>query len=94
MYDEYLQQYLKHEALTDALQRAIEYSIKWGEEKNCPPHDFLRYGNPNAVAFAISTGRISPWIVFNCSKDDIIKAILVSEYEQIGLKDKRIGYIA
>ena len=66
MYDEYLQQYLKVEALTDALQRAIEYSIKWGEERNLPPHDFLRYGNSNAVAFAISTGRISPWIVFNC----------------------------
>lgn len=66
MYDEYLQQYLKVEALTDALQRAIEYSIKWAEEKDCPSHDFLRYGNPNSVAFAISTGRISPWIVFNC----------------------------
>ena len=66
MYDEYLQQYLKVEALTDALQRAIEYSIKWGEEKDLPPHDFLRYGNPNSVAYAISTGRISPWIVFNC----------------------------
>lgn len=66
MYDEYLQQYLKHEALTDALQRAIEYSIKWAEEKDCPSQDFLRYGNPNAITFAISTGRISPWIVFNC----------------------------
>ena len=66
MYDEYLQQYLKVEALSDALQRAIKYSIKWGEERELPPHDFLRYGNPNAVAFAISTGRVSPWIVFNC----------------------------
>ena len=66
MYDEYLLQYLKHEALTDALQRAIKYSIKWGEERKLPPHDFLRYGNPNSVAFAISTGRISPWIVYNC----------------------------
>ena len=67
MYDEYLQQYLKVEALTDALQRAIEYSIKWGEERDLPPHDFLRYGNSNAVTFAISTGRISPWIVYNCA---------------------------
>ena len=66
MYDEYLQQYLRSEALTDALQRGIEYSIKWAEEKNCPPHDFLRYGNSNAVTFAISTGRISPWIIYNC----------------------------
>ena len=31
-----------------------------------PAQDFLRYGNDNSVAFAISTGRISPWLVFNC----------------------------
>jgi len=66
MYDEYLQQYLRIEHVNDALQRAVEYSIKWGEERELPPHDFLRYGNYNAVAYAISTGRISPWVVYNC----------------------------
>jgi hypothetical protein len=66
MYDEYLQQYLRTEALTDALQRAINYSITWGEEKGCEPHDVLRYGNSNTVTYAISTGKISPWIIYNC----------------------------
>ena len=66
MYDEYLQQYLRREALTDALQRAINYSISWGEEKGCEPHDVLRYGNSNTVTYAISTGKISPWIIYNC----------------------------
>ena len=66
MYDEYLQQYLRTEALTDALQRAINYSISWGEEKGCDPHDVLRYGNSNTVTYAISTGKISPWIIYNC----------------------------
>jgi len=67
MYDEYLQQYLRTEALTDALQRAINYSITWGEEKGCEPHDVLRYGNSNTVTYAISTGKISPWIIYNCA---------------------------
>ena len=66
MYDEYLQQYLRTEALTDALQRAINYSISWGEEKGCEPHDVLRYGNSNTVTYAIRTGKISPWIIYNC----------------------------
>ena len=66
MYEEYLQQYLRTEALTDALQRAINYSISWGEEKGCEPHDVLRYGNSNTVTYAISTGKISPWIIYNC----------------------------
>ena len=32
VYDEYLQQYIRREALTDALQRGIEYGIKWSEK--------------------------------------------------------------
>ena len=67
MYDEYLQQYLRLEHVNDALQRAIEHSIRWGKERDLPAQDFLRYGNPNTVSFAISTGRISPWVVYNCA---------------------------
>lgn len=66
MYDEFLHQYLRIEAVTDALQRAVEYSIKWSEETGMQPHDILRYGNTNSVCFAISTGRISPWVLFTC----------------------------
>jgi len=66
VYDEYLHEYTRREALTDALERGIEYTMKWSERTGHPAHDFLRYGNDNAVAFAISTGRISPWLVFNC----------------------------
>ena len=67
IYDEYLQDYMRKEACSDALQRAIEYSIKWGEEKSCAPHDLLRYGNSNTITYAISTGRISPWVIYNCA---------------------------
>jgi hypothetical protein len=83
MYDEYLQQYLRTEALSDALQRAIEYSIKWGEERDLPPHDFLRYGNSNTVTYAISTGRISPWIIYNCASGQHFLHIMNTEQIQI-----------
>ena len=66
IYTEYLYNYLRTEASKDALERAIEYSIEWGEETKCPPHDILRYGNPNKVCYAITTGRISPWVLYNC----------------------------
>jgi hypothetical protein len=83
MYDEYLQQYLKLEHVNDALQRAIEHSIKWGEERNCPPHDFLRYGNSNTVTYAISTGRISPWIIYNCNSGQQFLTNMNTEQIQI-----------
>lgn len=66
VYGEYLYTYLRTEASNDALERAIEYSIEWGEETKCLPHDMLRYGNSNKICYAISTGRISPWIIYNC----------------------------
>jgi len=66
IYTEYLFNYLRNEAPQDALERAIEYSIEWGEETECPPHDMLRYGNPNKMCYAVTTGRISPWVLYNC----------------------------
>jgi hypothetical protein len=64
-YTEYLLWYLPIEAVDDALARAIEYSIDWSEKQNNPSQDCVRYGNPNAVCYAITTGRLSPWVIYN-----------------------------
>jgi hypothetical protein len=64
IYTEYLQDYLRVENVNDALARAIEFSIDWGEKNNAKPEDCLRYGNSNSMAYAVSTGRISPWIIY------------------------------
>ena len=65
VYTEYLLYYLQVEAVDDALARAIEYSITWHETTGHPAHDCLRYGNTNAACFAITTGRVSPWVIYN-----------------------------
>jgi hypothetical protein len=65
LYTEYLTWYLTVEAVDDALARAIEYSIDWAEKNNYPGQDCVRYGNPNAVCYAITTGRLSPWVIYN-----------------------------
>lgn len=66
VYSEYLAEYLRKENVTDALARAIEHSITWAESTGHPAHDCIRYGNSNAVSYAISTGRISAWVLYNC----------------------------
>lgn len=66
LYTEYLLQYLKVEHVNDALARAIEYAIDWADRNESQPHDCLRYGNHNVICHAISTGRISPWVIYNC----------------------------
>lgn len=66
VYGEYICWYIRHETMEDALQRAIEQSLAWQEQKEYPAADYLRYGNPNVICHDISTGRVSPWAIYNC----------------------------
>jgi hypothetical protein len=66
VYTEYLVDYLRVENVNDALARAMEFAISWSEETGNPTQDCLRYGNTNAMVYAVTAGRISPWIIYNC----------------------------
>lgn len=66
VYTEYLIEYLRVENVNDALARAMEYGIGWAEQSGHPAEDCLRYGNTNAAVYAVTAGRVSPWIVYNC----------------------------
>ena len=65
VYTEYLLFYLQVENINDALARAMEYSIDWAEKTGNPSQDCLRYGGTNATVYAVTTGRISPWVIYN-----------------------------
>jgi hypothetical protein len=66
IYTEYLIQYLPVENVADALARAIEYGMDWGEQHQAPAHDCLRYGSVSALCWAVMSGRISAWVIYNC----------------------------
>ena len=65
IYTEYLIDYLQTESVADALARSVEYSIDWAEKNQARPQDCLRYGSANGTCYAITTGRISPWVIYN-----------------------------
>lgn len=69
LYSEWLPTYLKKEAVQDALERALkemqDYADTHPELKNGFT-DYFRYGNSNRICHHIVTGRISPWVIFNC----------------------------
>jgi len=66
IYTEYLIDYLRVENVNDALARAMEFGIEWAEKSGHPAEDCLRYGNTNTMVYAVTAGRISPWILYNC----------------------------
>ena len=69
LYTEWLPEYLRREATQDALERALremqDYADTHPELRN-GYRDYFQYGNANRICYHISTGRISPWVVFNC----------------------------
>lgn len=65
LYTEYLTWYVTVEAVDDALARAMEYAIDWSEKHGSPSQDCVRYGNANAICYAITTGRLSAWVIYN-----------------------------
>ena len=83
LYTEYLVDYVRVEAVDDALARAIEFSIRWAEKTGHPANDMLRYGNRNALCYDITTGRISAWVVYNSRSGQEFLADLNGE--QIGM---------
>lgn len=69
IYLEYLHTYLRKEAVQDALERALLEMQDYADEIKTLAsfNDYFRYGNENRICYHITTGRISPWIVFNCA---------------------------
>ena len=69
LYNEWLLDYLKREAVQDALERGLKEMQDYADthpELASGFTDYFRYGNVNRILHHITTGRISPWILFNC----------------------------
>lgn len=83
LYTEYLTWYLTVEAASDALERAVEQSMRWEEATGHPAKDMLRYGNPNTICYDITAGRISPWVIYNSESGQ--KFLSELNEEQVGI---------
>lgn len=64
-YNKFLCEYMRIEDPFDALARTIEFSIELAQKENIQSHDILRYANVNRICHAITTGKISPWVLFH-----------------------------
>jgi len=68
-YAEWLFQYLRKEAVQDALERSLREMQDYADsnqELQGNFVDFFRRGNSNRICQYIANGRISAWVVYNC----------------------------
>ena len=64
-YTKFLLEYLRIEDPLDAIARSIETTINMAEVERILSKDYLRYGNSNKICYAITTGKLSPWILYH-----------------------------
>jgi hypothetical protein len=63
-YTKFLIEYLRLEDPLDAIARSIEAAIELSEIETIQSKDVLRYANKNRVCYAVTTGKISPWMLY------------------------------
>jgi hypothetical protein len=63
-YTRYLIEYLRHEDPLDAIARSIETTLDLAKTENILGKDYIRFGNVNKICYAITTGKISPWLLY------------------------------
>ena len=70
LYVTWLAEYMKIEACQDSLERALKEMTNYADDhpdlKN-GYNDYFRNANSNRVCYHISTGRVSPWVLYNCN---------------------------
>ncbi len=64
VYTKYLIEYLRHEDALDAIHRSVETTISMAVDAGIKPNHLLSYGNTNKICYAIATGKISPWMLY------------------------------
>ena len=98
-YTKFIISHLKDEDPLDAIARSIETTIGLAETEKIQTKDCLRYGNKNRVCYAITAGKISPWMLYQSEsgkefldKLDESQVKLIMDYiqpEQWAIKFKR-----
>ena len=63
-YTKFLIEHLKSEDPLDAIARSIETTMTIAKDSGIETKDCLRYANRNKLAYAITTGKISPWMLY------------------------------
>jgi hypothetical protein len=65
IYTKFLIEYLRIEDPLDAIARSVQTTIDLSEPERLLSKDYLRYGNSNKICYAITTGKISPWMLYH-----------------------------
>lgn len=79
-YKKYMIEYMKKEPVDHALERTILFFKDWADDNGTSYNEFFTKASPNEIAFFISQGKISPWVLYLCESSDVIFSFLNEDH--------------
>lgn len=67
LYETYLYEIIKTEPVESAVQRSLQTMMEWGDVSQAQFNHYFNYVNLNRAVHDIRNGKISPWVLLNCT---------------------------
>ena len=68
MYEKYVLEFILKEDVTTALERSVQTMLEWASENEPAPwNHYFQHVSLNRAVWHIKDGKISPWLILNCS---------------------------
>ena len=67
LYEKYALEFILKEDVTTALERSVKTMMDWAEENNAQWNSYFNYVSTNKAVWHIKDGKVSPWLLLNCS---------------------------
>ena len=68
MYEKYVLEFILKEDVTTALERSVKHMMDWAEENEPAAwNHYFNYISLNRAVWDIKDGKISPWLILNCT---------------------------
>jgi hypothetical protein len=86
LYEKYVVALIRSEGVETALERSIIHMQTWAEDNNAVWSHYFNYVSLSRATFDIKDGKISPWLVLNCtSGKDMLKKL--SDEQLVGISN-------
>ncbi len=90
LYLKYVRTVVRTESYDRAIERSIIFMDKIAQTNNIKINDFFNHVSPSDIIIWLETGRVSPWVLFNCeSGRNLINSF---DTEQINIMENIVDY--
>jgi len=66
-YEAYIISKIKTESPMNGLSKTLQYAVKYAKSHNCDSQNIFNCMDNSQLCHAIASGRISPWVLYNCN---------------------------